>query len=432
MRRLPSTLLLLAALTGPPAAAQGLPLALPEEVGLAAPRLALIDQLLEESVARGEVAGAVTLVARHGRLVALDSAGFQDLARRVPMGAGTLFRIGSMSKAITSAAALILVEEGRLRLADPVARFIPAFANPRVALASADPDDRATPTLVPARRPITVRDLLTHQSGITYGFMDEGPVGDRYRAAGVSDGIALRDEPIAANVERLAALPLAAHPGTEFRYGLSTDVLGRVIEVASGESLAEFLRQRIFEPLGMADTRFYVDDARLARLAVPYTRERGRLRPIGATERFGELLLAGVGYRGSERYFSGGSGLVSTAGDYARFLQMILNGGELDGVRVLSPKSVERFTADASGNLATLPLGPGTGFSLGFQVITDMGLATEPGSNGTISWSGIYGTSFWADPEEQLIGIVMIQLFPSRAVTLDERVRAIIYGAVTD
>jgi CubicO group peptidase (beta-lactamase class C family) len=432
MRRYILPFILVAALPAARAAAQALPPALPDEVGLSAPRLALIDRLLEESVARGEIAGVVTLVARHGRLVAIDSAGFQDLARRTPMGAGTLFRIGSMTKAVTSAAALILVEEGRLRLADPVARFIPAFANASVALAPRDPDDRSPPTLVPARRPITVRDLLTHQSGITYGFMDEGPVGDRYRAAGVSDGIALRDEPIAANVERLAALPLAAHPGTEFRYGLSTDVLGRVIEVASGETLAEFLRQRLFEPLGMADTRFYVDDARLARLAVPYTLERGRLRPIGATERFGGLLLAGVGYRGSERYFSGGSGLVSTAGDYARFLQMILNGGELDGVRVLSPKSVERLTTDASGNLATLPLGPGTGFSLGFQVITDLGRSPEPGSNGTISWSGIYGTSFWADPEEQLIGIVMLQLFPSRAITLDERVRAIVYGAVTD
>jgi CubicO group peptidase (beta-lactamase class C family) len=410
--------------------AQGLPRVPAREVGLDSARLAAIAPMLRGAVERGEIAGAVTLVARHGRVAAVDSAGFRNLDRRTPAGAATLFRIASMTKPVTSVAAMMLVEEGRLRLADPVARYIPAFADVRVSVTPGGASaDRAA--LVPPRRPITIHDLLTHRSGLTYGFLDDGAAGDRYRAAGVSDGVPPREEGIGANVERLARLPLVAQPGSRFQYGLSVDVLGRVIEVVSGRTLAEFLQERLFDPLDMRDTRFNVDDERLERLATPYAWDGRRLRPMRATEQFGNLLLAGEGYRGSRVYFSGGSGLVSTVGDYARFLQMILNGGELDGIRVLGPKTVELITGNAIEG-TDHPLGPGAGFGLGFQVLTDLGLAAEPGSTGTLSWSGIYGTAFWADPVEQLIGIVMIQRYPTSGLSLADRVRAIAYGAVVD
>jgi CubicO group peptidase (beta-lactamase class C family) len=429
MRRLAAAVFLLVLAAAAPAAAQGLPRARPHELGLDSARLSAIGPLLRDAVERGEVAGAVTLVARHGRLAAIDSAGYRNLERRTPIGATTLFRIASMTKPLTSVAAMILVEEGRLGLGDPVARYIPAFAEMSVRLPG---DSASTPgRSTPARRPITILDLLTHRSGLTYGFLDEGPVGDAYRAAGVSDGLPPREEGIAATIDRLAALPLVAQPGTRFQYGLSVDVLGRIIEIVSGQSLADFLDERLFRPLGMVETRFYVPESEGERLATPYAWNGRRLRPMQAAERFGRLLLAGEGYRGSRAYFSGGSGLVSTAGDYARFLQMILNGGELDGVRVLGPKTVELISTDALGAGAH-PLGPGAGFGLGFQVIVELGPSGEPGSVGTLSWSGIYGTMFWADPEEQMIGIVMLQRFPTAGLDVAERFRAITYGAVVD
>ncbi|MGE5926639.1 MAG: serine hydrolase domain-containing protein [Gemmatimonadota bacterium] len=412
-----------------PVAAQGLPGARPHELGLDSARLAAIAPLLRDAVERGEVAGVVTLVARHGRIAAVDSAGYRNVERETPIGSTTLFRIASMTKPITSVAAMILVEEGRLGLGDPVARYIPAFAEMTV-LAAGD-DSSAPARTAPARRPITILDLLTHRSGLTYGFLDEGPVGDAYRAAGVSDGLPPREEGIAASIDRLAALPLVAQPGTRFHYGLSVDVLGRVVEVVSGQSLADFLAERLFRPLGMHDTRFHVSESERERLATPYAWNGRRLRPMRPAERFGNLLLAGEGYRGSQAYFSGGSGLVSTAADYARFLQMILNGGELDGVRVLGPKTVQLMATDALGNSAH-PLGAGAGFGLGFEVVVELGPSGEPGSVGTLSWSGIYGTMFWADPEEEMIGIVMLQRFPTAGLALGERFRAIAYGAVID
>ena len=429
MRRTAAAALVLLILPAAAARAQGLPPARPHELGLDTARLAAIAPLLREAVERGEVSGVVTLVARHGRTVAVDSAGFRNVARRTPIGSTTLFRIASMTKPVTSVAAMILVEEGRLGLSDPVARYVPAFAEMSVAATGNGSADAGGP--VPARRPITIHDLLTHRSGLTYGFLDEGPVGDAYRAAGVSDGMPRKEEGIGANVERLAQMPLVAQPGSRFQYGLSTDVLGRVIEVVSGRTLAEFLEERLFGPLGMHDTHFYVDDGSLERLATPYAWDGRRLRPMEATQRFGNLLLAGEGYRGSRTYFSGGSGLVSTPHDYARFLQMLLNGGELDGVRVLGPKTVQLIGSDAIAG-SPHPLGDGAGFGLGFQVLTDLGPAREPGSVGTLSWSGIYGTMFWADPAEQLIGIVMLQRFPTAGLMLGDRFRAMAYGAVID
>jgi CubicO group peptidase (beta-lactamase class C family) len=286
-----------------------------------------------------------------------------------------------------------------------------------------------------ARRRITIRDLLTHRSGLDYGFLDDGPVGDGYRAAGISDGIAPPGmATMAENVERLARQPLLFQPGTRWAYALNADVLGRVVEVVSGQSLADFMQARIFAPLGMRETFFWVPDAKAPRLVVPDMPDStGRLVPMrGEMQSFseGRLLLAGAASRGSRTYFSGGAGLVGTGGDYLRFLTMLANGGELDGVRLLSRKTVELMTASHTGDLPGAPLGPGSGFGLGFQVLLDPGEAGVYGSPGTFSWGGIYGTTFWVDPKEHLVAVVMIQRFPTTGIRLLELFRTLAYSAL--
>jgi CubicO group peptidase (beta-lactamase class C family) len=392
-----------------------LPRSSPETVGMSAQRLARIPVAMHRFVDQGEVAGVVTLVARKGRLVAVDTAGYQDLQARRVMRSGSIFRIASMTKPITSVAAMILVEEGKLRLEDPLSRYLPAFEHMNVSVPVADSSGSTRSSLRPATHPITVHDLLTHRSGLVYGFIDTSAVGRAYRKAGISDGLGAQGATMAENVEKIARQPLAFEPGSRWRYSLATDVLGRLIEVVSGQSLDRFLKARIFGPLRMKDTYFYVPDGKLDRLAAPYTHDHGRLRVIADSERFldGRLLLGGKTSRGSTTYFSGGAGLASTAGDYARFLQMLLNGGELDGVRILSPKTVELMTASATNDLG--PIDPGVGFGLGFGVVTDLGAAGKLGSVGQYSWGGIYGSSFWVDPRERVIGVMMIQLFPQRA-----------------
>ena len=388
-------------------------------------RLGRIPVALRGFVKQGEVAGVLTLVARRGQIVALDSAGYRDLDSRSQMRSNTIFRIASMTKPVTSVAAMILVEEGKLRLGDPVSNFIPAFAEVEVSVGGRGPAGKPD-SLVPAERPITVRDLLTHRSGLVYGFIDTSEVGDAYRAAVVLDGVGGEVVPtIAENVRRLAAQPLAFQPGREWRYGLSTDVLGRVVEVASGMSLDRFLEQRLFAPLRMKDTGFRVPDDKLGRLATTYTHRNDSLRAMADTQVFsdGRLPLGrfgGPSSRGSQTFFSGGAGLFSTIGDYTRFAQMLLNGGALDGVRILSPKTVEIMTADATADLENPIFGtPGYGFGLGFAVIRDLGASNQLASVGQYGWGGILGTTFWIDPREQLIGVMMIQEFPETGGVAD-------------
>lgn len=406
---------ILALLLASPLAAQ-LPRALPETVGMSTARLARIGPLLREAVDSAKVAGIVTLVARDGKLVAVDSAGYLDREDRTPMRSQAIFRLASMSKAVTSVAAMILVEEGRLLLTDPVARYIPEFRTMRVAVNPGTDSAR----FESARRGMTVRDLLTHRSGITYGFAD-GPVARMYRDSGVSDGIALDNLTNAENARRIARLPLVSQPGSRYNYSLSTDVLGRVVEVASGLAFDRFLEQRLFQPLRMDDTFFWVPDDRTARIATPYlTDSTGALTLMAdPIARRGNVAMGGKGSRGSQRLFSGGAGLFGTTGDYARFLQMLLNQGELDGVRILGPKTVELLTAtNQLGDLTTKTIDAGVGFSLGFSLVLDPGLTGSPTSAGTYAWGGAYGTSFWVDPKERLV-IVLMQQNP----TMDRRVR---------
>jgi CubicO group peptidase (beta-lactamase class C family) len=406
-------------------AAAQLPRARPETVGMSSERLARIPPALRGFVQHGTVAGIVTLVARRGRIVALDSAGYRDLQSRSPMRSNTVFRIASMTKPVTSVATMILVEDGKLRLGDPVSTFIPEFAEVKVSAGGRGPGGKPD-SLVPAKRPITVRDLLTHRSGLVYGFIDTSEVGDAYRAAGVLDGVGGEAVPtMVENVRRLAAQPLAFQPGREWRYGLSSDVLGRVVEVASGISLDRFFEQRIFAPLRMKDTGFRVPDDKLDRLAATYTHRNDSLRAMPDTQVFedGRLPLGrfgGPSSRGSQTFFSGGAGLFSTIGDYARFAQMLLNGGALDGVRILSPKTVELMTADATTDLKDPIFGTaGYGFGLGFAVLRDLGSSNQLASAGQYSWGGILGTSFWIDPSEEFIGVMMIQEFPETGGVAD-------------
>jgi CubicO group peptidase (beta-lactamase class C family) len=388
-------------------------------------RLARIGPAIRRYVDQRVVAGVVTLVARNGRVVELDTAGWRDVTSRSPMRRNTIFRIASMTKAVTSVAAMMLVEEGRLRLADSVSKFIPQFRETKVRVG---PD-----SLVPPNRPITVHDLLTHRSGLVYGFIDTSAVGKAYRAARVNDGVSGVDSTQAENMTRLAAQPLASQPGHEWRYSISVDVLGRVVEVVSGLTLEQFFQRRIFNPLRMHDTGFRVPDQKLGRLATSYTGEHGSLRAMATTDSWadGRLrlgLFGGPGTRGSSTFFSGGAGLFSTADDYARFAQMLLNGGVLDGVRLLSRKTVELMTADATSDLKD-PLGPGVGFGLGFAIVRDLGASALLGSKGMYSWGGILGTSFWIDPQERLIGILMMQLFPNRD-DVNEVFQTLTYAAV--
>jgi CubicO group peptidase (beta-lactamase class C family) len=379
--------------------------ATPESVGLSSQRLARMHEAMKQFVDKHEVSGLVTLVARGGKVVDVYATGEQDLDRHSPMTPDTIFRIASMSKPVTSAAVMMLLEDGKFLLTDPVSRFIPSFREMKVVSGE---------TTTAARRGITIRDLLTHRSGLSYGFLDRGAVGNAYRKSGVSDGLSVFDGTLAENVDRIAAQPLLSQPGAEWHYSLSFDVLGRLVEVASGQSYGAFLKARLFDPLHMTDTAFDVPDAKLSRFTTAYVQEGGALRPIKDPETFGGTLTYSpwAMYKPPTRNASGGAGLASTINDYARFTQMLLGGGQLDGVRVLSPKSVELMSTSHTGDLASGAVsigGPGSQFGLGMRVVTDLGATQSLGSTGMYGWTGIYGTSFWVDPKENLTAILMIQ-----------------------
>jgi CubicO group peptidase (beta-lactamase class C family) len=403
-------------------AAQSLAPAKPEAVGLSSERLQRLGAVVKRYVDEGRVAGVVTLVARGGRLALLEAAGQADREKGAPMKTDTIFRIASMTKAVTSVAAMILVEEGRLGLADPVSRYIPSFKKTTVFVAPPAGAVPGTPlSAVPAKREITVRDLLTHTSGLSYGW---GAAEPQYKAANVLGWyFADKAEPIAATIDRLAALPFEAQPGEKFQYGFSTDVLGVVVEKASGRTLDEFFRTRIFEPLGMTDTHFYLPDAKKARLAAVYSASEGGPLERAPDEGMGQGAYA----EGPRQSFSGGAGLLSTARDYARLLQALLNGGELDGARILSPKTVELMTSNHVGALFSEGR---TGFGLGFEVVEHVGRSGRYGSVGEFGWGGAYYTSYWADPQEKLVAVFMAQLLPSGGLDLQGRFRTLVYQSI--
>jgi CubicO group peptidase (beta-lactamase class C family) len=398
------------------------PSAAAESAGVSSERLAKIGETVRRYVADGRIAGAVTYVARGGRVVHFEAAGKQDVERGVPMQKETIFRIASMSKAVTTVAALILMEEGKLLLTDPVSKYVPAFRK-TVVLAPPAPGAGAEAPIetVPAKREITIRDLMTHTSGIGYG---TGRAEALYKAAGAYYWyFADKDEPVGRVVDRIAGLPFDAQPGEKWVYGFSADVLGRVVEVASGTDLDTFFRTRIFEPLGMTDTGFFLSKEKAGRLATVYaaTAPGGIERAPDGGRGQGDYV------EGPRKCFSGGAGLLSTAADYARFLQMLVNGGALDGVRILSPKSVELATANHVGSLYESGR---FGFGLGFEVVEDVGRAGRPGSPGAYGWGSAYYSRFFVDPREKLVAVFLAQLIPAGGLDLQDKFRVLVYSSL--
>jgi CubicO group peptidase (beta-lactamase class C family) len=397
---------------------------------LAADDLRGIDQLVNRSIERKELAGAVVLVAHRGKTVYLKTFGHQDVESSKPMTEQTIFRIASMTKPVTSVAIMMLADEGKLAPSDPLSKFLPEFKETKVLAAAA-----ADASAVPARRDVTIHDLLTHTSGITYGFHGHD-LATRYRSAGVVDGLSAADITLAENCARIAKLPLANHPGAAWEYGLNTDVLGRVVEVASGMPLDEFFQRRIFEPLKMNDTHFLLPEEKWSRLAALYTPDAGqKIQRVGkepveaGTVRFSAVYPM----QQQNKYRSGGAGLVSTITDYARFLNMLLNNGTLDGVRLLNPETVALMTKNQIGDLNIAFAVHGTKFGYGVGVVPEgADRANEPSSPGSCSWGGIFHTFFWVDPREQLVGIYMTQLFPFNHLDHWARFKKLTYDALRD
>ena len=404
----------------------------PAEVGLDADRLRRIDGNFARYVDDGRLAGYLVTVSRHGQLAYVSSYGARDREEGLPVESDTLWRIFSMTKPITSVAAMMLYEEGALQLTDPVSKFIPSFADLRVYAGGSDQN----PLTVPATEPMRVWHLLTHTSGLTYGFHRVHTVDAIYRAAGFDPG-APRGMDLAAACDGWASLPLLFEPGAEWNYGVSTDVLGRVVEVASGRSLDEFFAERILGPLGMTDTTFWVEDDRASRLAALYGLGPGR-----------KMIKMGAPWdnaRIKPRMLSGGGGLVSTAADYHRFLQLLLDhpgspAGELDGVRLLSPRTVRymgRNHLPGGQDIATFgralyaesPM-HGSGFGLGFAVVTDPAAVKVDCSAGELSWGGAASTSFWIDQSEGLTVSFFTQLIPSNALPLRPQLRQLVYQSI--
>ncbi len=401
------------------ASAQNLPSAKPADVGLSAERLERITQLLRDDATKGTIPGAVVMIMRNGKVAYFESTGVLDPETKAPMGKDAIFRIYSMSKPITTVAVMMLFEQGKITLDESIAKYIPAFKDMKVGVESKGEDGKPKLELTDAKKTITIQDLLRHTSGITYGFFGDLMVKKAYLDANVYEG----DYDNAEFAERIAKLPLAFQPGTTWDYSNSTDILGRLVEVVSGQSLLQFEKENILDPLGMTDTSFYVADAgKHARIAEPFKTDR----KIGAGVEFGDP-------RAPKKWESGGGGMVGTVSDYARFLMMLRNGGTLDGKRYLGPKTVAYMTSDHTAGVVTpgpyyLP-GPGYGFGLGFAVRKEAGVALTPGTVGDYNWGGAGGTYFWVDPKEDLIVIYGMQS-PSQRVHYRQVLRDMVYSAI--
>ena len=397
-----------------------LPSALPAQVGWCDERSAHLLAVLQSEIDRQRLPGAVVLVARHGKVALFESLGTQDPATGTAMAKDSVFRIYSMTKPVVSVAVMMLMEQGKLLLSDPVARYLPECASQHVAV---EDDAGKSQALRPARRDATVHDLLRHTAGLTYEFMGSLPVHRQYAQARIGS----RQRSNAEFSKALAALPLLADPGSVWEYSRATDVLGRLVEVCSGQTLAAFLQEKILAPLGMHETAFSVPAAQHGRIAEPYAHD-----PDGG------LPMPMIDIRGQAALDSGGGGLASTAMDYARFLQFMLNRGVLDGVRLLGPQTTDFMTADHLGAIPVNPTGaspallpPGHGFGLGFAVRTAAGLSALPGSVGLYYWGGIAGTTFFVDPALDMFALMMIQA-PSQREYFRPLFRSLVYAALLD
>lgn len=427
-----SRLIVLASLALLPAAAVAQsPMSPPGEIGLSSEKLQSITAYLQREVDDGRVAGAVAAVSRHGRVAYLQAVGQSDLASDKPLQTDSLFRIASMTKAITSAAVMSLIEDGELSLDDPLPKYLPEFSTPRLL------QDVDAATTVEDRSQVsvpTIHDLLTHRSGLTYGWFGPKNLDAIYEQHEIPNLFEPTSETMGDRVQRIAKVPLKFHPGTAWDYGVSTDVLGRVVEVVSGLTLDQFFRERFFRPLKMRDTYFYVPADKQSRVAGLFTTgEDKMLQPVGSEPvRSGFFRFSADYCILPGRFYSGGGGLVSTASDYMRFLHMLLRGGELDGVRVLKRETVAMMTQNQIGEMKIYLPGHGDGFGFGFGIVTDRGAGTDEMSAGSFSWGGIFNTYFWVDPQEELVGVLMTQLFPNDHLTIRDGFRKLVYEAIDE
>lgn len=414
------------------ALAQDLPkLSRPEEAGFSSERLARITTFFQSAVDKGEIPGAVLMVARNGKIVYRQAVGYQDRENKSPMKAVAMFRIFSMTKPIATVAVMMLAEEGKIDVMAPVAQYLPEFKDVKVGVEKMDPaTGKATLTLEAPVRPMTVQDLLRHTSGLVYGPFGNTLVHQAYNKANLFDD----GQTLAEFVTKIAKLPLAHQPGSTWEYGMSVDVLGRIVEVVSGMPFDEFINERISKPLGMHDTAFYLNAAQAARLAEPQVD-----KATGKKPQFGDAKDL---TKEKVKFFSGGGGMLSTASDYARFCQMLANGGEANGVRLLSPKTLAVMTSDqlpsnaarvgmleATQDLSPLPE-LGQSFGLGFAVRTDLGHSAVSGSVGDYFWAGAAGSYFWIDPQEKLYAVMMLQMPFVEAGPYRRALREIVYGAL--
>ncbi len=401
-----------------------LPEARPESVGMSSERLERIGARMQWYIDQKLVPGTVTLVARKGKVVHYEARGQRWVEQNQPMTEDSIFRIASMTKPITSVALMMLFEEGQFQLNDPISKWLPEFTNMQVAVPTEGSPDGVPYRLVPADKPITVEHVLTHTAGFANSYRNAITMPMEAKASARQSDT----ETVADYVKRLAALPLNYQPGTKWEYSRATCVVGRLVEVMSGMTLDEFFRTHIFQPLGMHDTYFYLPTDKLDRLVANY-------KPEGDDN---HIVLAEAPDENSafvkepHLYFMGSGGLVSTAADYWRFHQMMLNGGELNGVRILSPKTVELMTANHTRDLPIWLRGPGTGFGLGYSVTTDIGEANSMASVGTFGWGGAFCTYFWVDPVEDVVGIVMTQVRPYTHINIRQDFQNLAMQAIVE
>lgn len=403
------------------APALGLPAATPESVGFSSERLKKLDAALDGLVDAGRIPGVLTLLARHGKVIAVNGHGVKDVASGAPITQDTIFRMYSQTKPVTGVAMMILYEEGRWKLDDPVVKYVPEFAGLRV-FKGLDKDGE--PILEPIARSATMRELMSHTAGFAYGLMTDNPVDRAYRDSGL-----LGAPTLAAMIAEAAKLPLASQPGEQWKYSIAVDIQGYIVEKLSGQSLPDFMQSRIFGPLRMTDTAFWTPEGKRSRFASLYAMDP-RTGAIAPAEGFMVLPVDRP-----PTAASGGGGLVSTLHDYARFAQMLLNGGELDGARILAPATVKLMASNhlTDVQLAGKPLGDGVGFGLDFAVVTDPVRAGTLAGKGTYSWGGAAGTWFWIDPENEVVFLGMIQVLGGgQALRLDDLSQALVYQALVD
>jgi CubicO group peptidase (beta-lactamase class C family) len=398
--------------------AQNLPLATPESVGMSSARLKRIDAVFNEYIQKGWIPGGVTLIIRDGKIVHYQAYGFDDTDTKKPLSKDGIFRLASQTKAITSTAVMMLYEEGKFLLDDPISKYLPAFKSPKV-LGTFNEKDTSF-TSIPAKREITIRDLLSHISGIGYPTIGSKEANAIYAKYQVPGGIGTPHAKLEEVVNNLAKLPLMHNPGERWTYGLNLEVLGYLVETLSGLPLEDFFQTRIFKPLGISDTYFYLPESKFERLIQVYTENEQQ-----QTTKAPAIYQDYPKIKGS--FYAGGAGLSGTTLDYAKFLQMFMNGGSFNGQQVLSPAIVKMMTSNQIGDLS---LGPKK-FGLGFALSTAKEAARIPVSEGSFDWGGIFGTNYWVDPKQGIIGLCMTQKYPNSHPELSEKFKVLVYQAIT-